>query len=174
MPSRKFNLVLGQKIKSFKKNTIYNMNAFLLITDFIRDCFRSNSYVKTILFARTEEKDLYKKNIYPLVHINPVSAPLNSSYTNTFTYEIGVFDQRDISDDQIIDKFEGNDNLQDNLNITYSILDSFIKKLRNENNTLNIELVSVSDASPLLYSDINLLDGWFITVTLSIPTNNCD
>jgi len=149
------------------------MNAFYLVTDFIRKRLSENPNVNTVVFARTDEKDLYKKNIYPIAHINPIEAPFTSSKVNTFSFEVGVFDQRDISNDLVIDKFEGNDNVQDNLNITYMILDDLVRYVRDYNNDLNIELASVTAAKPLLFTDINILDGWVITITLKIPNTQC-
>jgi hypothetical protein len=147
------------------------MNAFYLVVDFLRSRLEDNPNNNTVIFGRTEDKDLYKKSIYPLTHINPVSAPMSSSQVSYFSFEIACLDQRDISKSVTNDKFEGNDNLQDNLNITYTILNDLINYIRLQNNNYNIEIEDVSDASPIVFSDFNLLDGWFITLTLKIPNN---
>ena len=147
------------------------MNAFYLVVDFLRNRLESNPNNNTVVFGRTEDKDLYKKSIYPLTHINPVSAPMSSSQVSYFSFEIACLDQRDISKSIATDKFEGNDNLQDNLNITYTILNDLVNYIRLQNNNYSIEIESVSDASPIIFNDYNLLDGWFITITLKIPNN---
>ena len=147
------------------------MNQFYLTVDLLRDRLEGNENVNTVVFGRTEDRDLYKKSIYPLVHINPTSAPMNSTQVSYFSFEIAALDQRDISKEPITDKFEGNDNLQDNLNITYTILNDLVTWLKLNNNSNYIELESVSDASPIVFKDHNLLDGWLITVTLKIPNN---
>lgn len=147
------------------------MNQFYLTVDLLRDRLEGNENVNTVVFGRTEDRDLYKKSIYPLVHINPTSAPMNSTQVSYFSFEIAALDQRDISKAPITDKFEGNDNLQDNLNITYTILNDLVTWLKLNNNSNYIELESVSDAAPILFNDYNLLDGWLITVTLKIPNN---
>ena len=147
------------------------MNAFYLVVDFLRNRLESNPNNNTVVFGRTEDKDLYKKSIYPLTHINPVSAPMSSSQVSYFSFEIACLDQRDISKSITTDKFEGNDNLQDNLNITYTILNDLVNYIRLQNNNYNIEIEDVSEASPIVFNDFNLLDGWFITLTLKIPNN---
>lgn len=147
------------------------MNQFYLVVDLLRERLQNNPNVNTVVFSRTDEKDLYKKSIYPLVQINPISAPMNSSQVSYFSFEIAALDQRDISKSITTDKFEGNDNIQDNLNITYTILNDLVSWLRLQNNNNYIELDSVSDATPILFSDFNLLDGWFLTITLKIPNN---
>jgi hypothetical protein len=147
------------------------MNAFYLVVDFLRSRLEDNPNNNTVVFGRTEDKDLYKKSIYPLTHINPVSAPMSSSQVSYFSFEIACLDQRDISKSVATDKFEGNDNLQDNLNITYTILNDLVNYIRLQNNNYNIEIEDVSEANPILFSDFNLLDGWFITLTLKIPNN---
>lgn len=147
------------------------MNQFYLTVDLLRDRLEGNENVNTVVFGRTEDRDLYKKSIYPLVHINPTSAPMNSTQVSYFSFEIAALDQRDISKEPITDKFEGNDNLQDNLNITYTILNDLVTWLKLNNNSNYIELETVSDASPIVFKDYNLLDGWLITVTLKIPNN---
>lgn len=147
------------------------MNAFYLVVDFLRNRLESNPNNNTVVFGRTEDKDLYKKSIYPLTHINPVSAPMSSSQVSYFSFEIACLDQRDISKSIATDKFEGNDNLQDNLNITYTILNDLVNYIRLQNNNYSIEIESVSDASPIIFNDYNLLDGWFITITLKIPNS---
>lgn len=147
------------------------MNQFYLVVDFLRQRLENNPNNNTVIFGRTNEKDLYKKSIYPLTHINPVSAPMTSSQVSYFSFEIACLDQRDISKSIAIDKFEGNDNFQDNLNITYTILNDLVNYIRIQNNNYNIEIESVSDATPIIFNDYNLLDGWFITITLKIPNN---
>ena len=147
------------------------MNAFYLVVDFLRSRLEDNPNNNTVVFGRTEDKDLYKKSIYPLTHINPVSAPMSSSQVSYFSFEIACLDQRDISKSATTDKFEGNDNLQDNLNITYTILNDLVNYIRLQNNNYNIEIENISDASPIIFNDYSLLDGWFISITLKIPNN---
>jgi hypothetical protein len=141
------------------------------VVDLIKERLINNVNCNTVVFGATDDKDLYKKSIYPLAHINPTSAPMNSSQVSYFTFEIACLDQRDISKAPVTDKFDGNDNIQDNLNITYTILNDLVTWLRLQNNDYGVELDSVGDASPIIFKDHNTLDGWFVTLTLKIKNN---
>ncbi len=144
------------------------MNQFYKVVDLIKTRLEENQNVHTVLFGRTEDKDLYKKNIYPIAHINPVESAIESK-VSSFTFEIASLDQRDLSKQPITDKFEGNDDLQDNLNVTYAILNDLVTWLLRQNNEDLIELSSQSSLTPLLFKDHNLLDGWVVRITLIIP-----
>jgi hypothetical protein len=119
------------------------MNSFYKVSNKIKELFLTNPDVHTIVFGRTSERDLYKKSIYPLVHINPLSSSFNTSSVNTFTFEIAVLDQRDLSRRTEEDKYEGNDNEIDNLNLTHSIINRFISEFRLQNNSDEIEITNV-------------------------------
>ena len=144
------------------------MNQFYLVVDLIKERLENNPNCNTIVFGKTEDKDLYKKSIYPLAHINPVSAPMGSSQVSSFSFEIACLDQRDISKSIPLNKFDGNDNIQDNLNITFTILNDLVTWLRLQNNDYGVELTDVTDASPIIFKEHNILDGWYITITLQI------
>ena len=144
------------------------MNGFYKVVSFLRERLEQNENVNTIIFARTSEMDLHKKNIYPIVHINPSSAPFNSTSVSTFSFEIGAFDQRDSSSTITLDKFE-KDDIQDNLNITYSILNDLYMYIKNSNNDDLIELENITSAEPAMMTNLNTLDGWYMTITLKIP-----
>lgn len=147
------------------------MNEFYLAVELLKERLQNNPLVNTTIFARTEEKDLYKKNIFPIAHINPTSSPYTTSQVNQFTFEIGVFEQRDINKSDTNSKFEGNDNVIDNLNTCYAVLNDLITYLSTQNNEHNIELVAISNIQPLLFRDFNLLDGWAVTLTLQVPNS---
>jgi len=145
------------------------MNKFYLVVDLLYQRLSNNENVNTTIVAKKGDEDLYKKNIYPLAVINPVSADHSSSKVTYFSFEIGVLDQRDISKSVATDKFDGNDDYIDNLNITDTIIDDLVGYLRTQNNDFLIELDSVSDTSKIEMEGFNLLDGWYIKLKLSIP-----
>ena len=145
------------------------MNQFYLTIDLLRDRLSNNVNVNTVIVAKKGDEDLYKKNIYPLTVINPISADFSNSRVTFYTFEIAALDQRDVSKSVPLNKFDGNDNYIDNLNITSTIINDLVNYLRLQNNDNLIELVSVTDANKVEMSGFNLLDGWFITLKLSIP-----
>jgi hypothetical protein len=147
------------------------MNNFYKAVKLIRDRVESNVLVNTVIFARTEEKDLYKKSIFPIVHINPIDNPYVNSSVKLYTFEVGVFEQRNINNENTETKFEGNDNVIDNLNVCDVILNDLTTYLALQNNDDNIALYSVSSATPLLFTDYNILDGWVVRITLMTPND---
>jgi hypothetical protein len=128
-----------------------------------------NEDVNTVKHGDFSEADLEKKNIYPLAIINPISASLDNKQFNEFTFEVGVLDQRDLSNDLTSDKFDTNSNEIDNLNTCHAVLNDLVTRIRNLYNEHNIELSSASSLTPILFSDKNILDGWSITIVLQIP-----
>ncbi len=145
------------------------MNQFYKVTKLLKDRLQSNELVNTVIFARTEDKDLFKKKLYPLAHIHPLSSPYINSQEKQYSFVIGVFEQRDINKETETTVFEGNDDVIDNLNVCDAILNDLISYLELVNNEFEIELVNVSNMQPLLLNDTNLLDGMAVEITLSIP-----
>lgn len=147
------------------------LNNFYNCVELIRTRLEQNPLVNTTIFAKTEEKDLYKRNIFPIAHINPISSPWTNSSVSKFSFEVGVFEQREISNKNPNTKFEGNDNVLDNLNTCHAVLNDLLTYLSIQNNEYGIELDSVSQLQPLLFQDFNLLDGWAATITLIAPND---
>lgn len=147
------------------------MNNFYKIIELVRARLADNPMVNTLIFARVEEKDLYKKNLYPLAHIIPQASPWTTQQVNQVSLQIRVVEQRDINKMHTNTKFEGNDNILDNLNVCHTIINDLLTYLSLQNNDDYIELISVSNLEPILFSDHNILDGWGVTITLSIPND---
>lgn len=144
------------------------MNQFYQAVDLLKSRLSGNPNVNTVLFGRTDDKDLYKKNIYPIAHIIPTSANVTTR-TCTFSFEVAALDQRDISKEVVTNKFLSNDDLQDNLNVTYAILNDLVSWLTSQNNDYFIEMTDSTGFDPILFKDYNLLDGWVSTITLTMP-----
>lgn len=114
--------------------------------------------------------DNFKKNLYPLVHINVISSPyVESTSITRYLVEVHVLDIRDITKEEVNDKFWLNDNLHDNLNHTRAILKKASNKLIKDHLNTDITLFDSSDAEPVVYAFGNLLDGWLQTWTIDVP-----
>lgn len=148
------------------------MNEYKTTLKLIRDRLLSNPDVNTCIHARKIDKEIFKKTIYPMTLVNWVESPTSSSRVSYFTFEVGAFDQRDISKFARTDKFLGNDNLQDNENTIYNILNDLINYIRTQNNSNFIELHEVSSIRPVLYTDEDLVDCAYVNITLKIPNQN--
>jgi hypothetical protein len=145
------------------------MRSYYKVVELLRVQLEGNPDVNTVVHGEFSNADREKKNIYPLAIVNPISASLANGNINEFTFEIGVLDQRDLSNDEIKDKFMGNDNEIDNLNMCHSVLNKLVTYLRNLYNVDNIELIAASNLTPLIFSGNNILDGWGLTIVIAIP-----
>lgn len=147
------------------------MNGYFKATELLKNILQSYPTNVTVRTGRFNEMDLDKKTIYPLVYITQSLRSYVSSQMNSYTFEIGILIDRDNSRSVIEEKFYDNDNEIDNFNDSDNILNYLITTLRLQNNEDNFELLSVTDAQPLFLSKHNLLDGWFLTLTLSNPND---
>lgn len=143
-------------------------NNFYKIVKKLRDTVESNPIVNTVVYARTEEKDLYKNSKYVLVHINPAPSSWVNDKSNIYTFEIGVFDKREATSQTKDTVFEGNDNIIDNHNTCYAILNEVLSVLHRQNED-EIYLDSVGQITPVYLSDTKGLDGWVTTITFKLP-----
>jgi len=145
-------------------------NNFYKISERIKEVLNENPLVNTIIYARNEEADILKNNLYPLAHINPQPSPYSNSAVNTFVFEIGILNQRTRDNRHNDTKYLGNDNLIDNHNTCYSILNEFLTVLSVDNDD-SIYMLSVSDLTPIYLQHVNGLDGYAVTITLQIANN---
>ena len=150
------------------------MNTYYKVISYLRSYLEKNPNVNTVVYADGNNFDLNEKNIYPIVYINPQSAPISDNTgIRSYTFEIAALDQRDISNEYMTDKFTGNDNQIDNHNICDTILYDLYMYIKDGDNDENIELGSASDLSVVQTPNVNILDGWVFTITLKIPNNQC-
>jgi hypothetical protein len=147
-------------------------NHFYNTVQLIYDTFKENPNVNTVYFGKADERDLYSKNVYPLVHVIPMDAPTDqTSQSIRFTFEIAVLDQRNINKSAEDDKWDRNDDFKDNLNSTYVIMNEFLTKLRRTTNEHGIDLDVTTNLTPIMLNFGNLLDGWYLSATF-VMTNS--
>lgn len=141
---------------------------FYKIVKKLQDLIESNVLVNEVIYARTEDKDLYKNTLFPLVHINPAPSPYVNSQSSILTFEIGVYDIRTQSKQSLNTRFEGNDNIIDTHSTCYAILNEILSSLDRLNED-QIYLSSVSELTPIYFSDKNGIDGYVTTIQLKAP-----
>lgn len=146
------------------------MNYYYKALYLLRDTFDSCQFVNTITQGLNKVIDDKKKNIYPLVHINILSASLPKGEAN-FRFEVMVMDVRKESTEPITDKFRGNDNEIDNLNTAHAIINEAVTKLRLSHDDFTFE---VGELLPALMAHTNALDGWRVEIEIGFGNNELD
>lgn len=155
------------------------MNSYYELIKRLKLTFEDDERVNTVTTGDSTMIDLYKKDIYPLVHINVLNSPFIGFDTTAlvrFNVEVTVVDIRDINKEIINDKFWLNDNRHDNWNETRSILKEAENKLIKDIAETNITITSSTDAEILSFAKENTLDGWQQTWTMDVPdtyTKSC-
>ena len=146
------------------------MREFYKVVDYLKTTLSNDVNVHTITHGLRSMMDIDKKNIFPLVHLQVTSSTVSNSMA-TFIFEVAVVDLRNISKQQVTNKFLGNDNELDNLNTCHAVLNRLVSILQNQNNNDAIQLVNVPTLQPIIFEDSNLLDGWRTDLELIIPNN---
>lgn len=140
------------------------MTNYAITTQYLIDLFQDNTLVNKVLFGSIDAKSLNKNDLYPLVHIMPTQVTLEGNRIH-IGYDIAVVDIRTIPNHNLTGIFH--DNLIDNLNTSSQILLHGLTKLELQRNDFDIELVSSSSAQPIIFADVNLLDGFECSIILS-------
>ena len=138
----------------------------------LKETFEDDKMVSTVVTGDATEVDNYKKNLFPLVHLDVENSPfLGDSNTSTSQYNVvvTVVDIRDINKEEDRDKFWKNDNRHDNWNTTRHILRTAEVKMIKEIYGNNINLVTTTGAELLSFVRENTLDGWQQTWTIDVP-----
>lgn len=148
------------------------MNSYYTLIETLKEVFEDDDRINTIVTGDTNDVDVYKKNIYPLVHIVVVDSPFIGNTTTALTrynVEVTCVDIRDINKNEDRDKFWLNDNRHDNWNLTRSILKNAESKLIKDSFDTDVTLETASSANPLTFAKDNLLDGWQQVFTIDVP-----
>jgi len=138
----------------------------------LKETFESDAMVSTVVTGDATEVDNYKKNLFPLVHLDVENSPfLGVANTSSSQYNVvvTVVDIRDVNKEEDRDKFWKNDNRHDNWNTTRHILRTAEVKMIKEIYGNNINLVTTTGAELLSFVRENTLDGWQQTWTIDVP-----
>lgn len=144
------------------------MAKFANISEKLVAIAQAHPLVNTVVFATVgEERDLYKKNISPLVHILPQQATVENN-SIVLQYEIAVLNDRNFSKTLERQKIGDNSNYLSNMDTTLQILEDILSELQLFP-TDDFILEIVEPIQPLFLSGINQLDGWFGSIAIRVP-----
>lgn len=148
------------------------MNSYYELLKHIKGIFESDVNVSTVSTEEAGLIDNYKKNLFPLVHIDVIEKQftgINGLAVDRYLVDIHVLDIRDINNNEVNDKFWNNDNRHDNLNKCGAILNKALNKMVKDFDGTGITLTGSTSATPQVYEFSNLLDGFQQTWTVEVP-----
>jgi hypothetical protein len=151
------------------------MKEFYDLIDKIYEELNSSEFVNTVTFGNIMDVDLSKQSIFPLSHIN-IQDAVFADHTITFSIQVIAMDLVDESkEDRFASNsvpYKGLDNKHDVLNAQLAVINRLQSKLRrgdlNDDN-----YVLDTDATATMFEDRfeNLMTGWALTLSISIPNN---
>jgi hypothetical protein len=147
------------------------MTGFYYIVSTLRDYLKANGFTNTVSTGDIFEVDLAKQTIYPYVHIivNNATPKENQIQMNL---SVLFMDIVDLSKEESLNVFDGNDNLLDVLNTQLALANKMVTDLRRGD--LYTDLVQLEgDALCEPFTDRfeNKVAGWTVTFDLIVPNS---
>ena len=147
------------------------MQGFYKVTETIKEQLLSDPNVNTVTTGDITRVDLGKQTLFPLSHIiiNNVS---NEDSVLRFNLSILSMDIVDVSKEEVVDIFVGNNNEQDILNTQLAVLNKLVQVLRG--GSLHTDLYQVDGTptfEPFYDRFENELAGWALSLDVIIPND---
>ena len=144
------------------------MKGFYQVTETIKNQLLADVNVNTVTTGDITRVDLSKQTIFPLSHLI-VNNVTNEDNVLRFSLSVLSMDIVDISKEEVVDIFRGNNNEQDVLNTQLAVLNKLVQVLRG--GTLFQDLYQL-DGSPSFepfYDRFeNEMAGWALTFDVII------
>ena len=147
------------------------MKGFYQVTQVIKDQLLADVNVNTVTTGDITRIDLSKQTMFPLSHII-VNNVGNEDNILRFSLSVLAMDVVNISKEEVLDIFIGNNNEQDILNTQLAVLNKLVQVLRG--GTLHQDLYQL-DGSPSFepfYDRFeNEMAGWALSFDVIIPND---
>ena len=147
------------------------MKGFYQVTQVIKDQLLADVNVNTVTTGDITRIDLSKQTMFPLSHII-VNNVGNEDNILRFSLSVLAMDVVNISKEEVVDIFLGNNNEQDILNTQLAVLNKLVQVLRG--GTLHTDLYQL-DGSPSFepfYDRFeNEMAGWALSFYVIIPND---
>ena len=144
------------------------VRGFYQLTETIKDELLGDENINTVTTGDITDVNLNKQDIFPLGHII-INNVVDEEQVLRFNITILACDIVDQSKSQTVDRFKGNNDVQDILNTQLAVLNRLIQRLRM--GTLYTDMYQL-DGSPSLepfYDRFeNQLAGWSATMDIMI------
>ena len=147
------------------------MKGFYQVTQVIKDQLLSDVNVNNVTTGDITRIDLSKQTMFPLSHII-VSNVGNEDNILRFSLSVLAMDVVNVSKEEVVDIFIGNNNEQDILNTQLAVLNKLVQVLRG--GTLHQDLYQL-DGSPSFepfYDRFeNEMAGWALSFDVIVPND---
>jgi hypothetical protein len=147
------------------------MTGFYYIVSTLRDYLKANGFTNTVSTGDIFEVDLAKQTIYPYVHIIVNNA---TPKENNISMNLSVLfmDIVDLSKEEALNVFDGNDNLLDVLNTQLTLANKMVSDLiRGSLYTSLVQLEGDALCEPFTDRFENKVAGWTVTFDLIVPND---
>jgi hypothetical protein len=147
------------------------MKGFYQVTETIKEALLSDVNVNTVTTGDITRIDLGKQTMFPLSHlvINNVG---NEDTVLRFSLSVLAMDIVDISKEEVVDIFVGNNNEQDVLNTQLAVLNKLVQVLRGGNLHQDLyQLDGTPNFEPFYDRFENEVAGWALTFDVLIPND---
>ena len=147
------------------------MTGFYYIVSTLRDYLKANGFTNTVSTGDIFEVDLAKQTIYPYVHIIVNNA---TPKENNISMNLSVLfmDIVDLSKEEALNVFDGNDNLLDVLNTQLTLANKMVSDLiRGSLYTNLVQLQGDALCEPFTDRFENKVAGWTVTFDLIVPND---
>jgi hypothetical protein len=147
------------------------MTGFYYIVSTLRDYLKANGFTNTVSTGDIFEVDLAKQTIYPYVHIIVNNA---TPKENNISMNLSVLfmDIVDLSKEEALNIFDGNDNLLDVLNTQLTLANKMVSDLiRGSLYTSLVQLQGDALCEPFTDRFENKVAGWTVTFDLIVPND---
>lgn len=145
------------------------MKGFYQVTEIIKDALLSDANVNTVTTGDITRIDLGKQTMFPLSHliVNSVS---NEDNILRFNLSVLAMDIVNISKEEVVDIFIGNNNEQDILNTQLAVLNKLVQVLRGGILYQDLyQLDGTPSFEPFYDRFENEVAGWALTFDVMIP-----
>ena len=147
------------------------MKGFYQVTQVIKDQLLADVNVNTVTTGDITRIDLSKQTMFPLSHII-VNNVGNEDNILRFSLSVLAMDVVNISKEEVVDIFIGNNNEQDILNTQLAVLNKLVQVLRG--GTLHTDLYQLDGTpnfEPFYDRFENEMAGWALSFDVIIPND---
>ncbi len=138
----------------------------------IKDHLESNEQVNTVTFGDILDVDLNKQSIFPLAHMMIDNATIGRQ-TAQFSISVMCMDVDDVSKADPrneAEPFYGVSNEQDILNTQFYVVNDLVQAMKKGDLfTEKYQLEGDPSCQPFMDRYENVLVGWSVTLTISVP-----